>query len=341
MSGQPVRIGIIGLGFMGRTHAQSYAKIDNAEIVAIADVDPKRAQGDLSESWGNVGDDAGVTFDMDEVRGTTDFHELIGWDNVDVVDICVPTPSHVELAVAALAAGKHVVVEKPMALNRQDAQQIVEAAASAKGYLLPAMCIRFWPQWAWLKQAVVEGRYGAVQSATFRRVAQMPPGWFQNGEMSGGAIMDLHIHDTDFVLYLFGQPKAVFSRGYTKTSSRLDHVATHYLYDDVPLVFAEGGWAMAEGFGFNMAYSVNFDRATADYDMSRAEAPLTLSLNGEKETIDCGDSDGWTEELRYMVDCLVTGKPPKIVTPEDALTSILIAEAEARSVASGVPEPVT
>ncbi|MDH3717958.1 MAG: Gfo/Idh/MocA family oxidoreductase [Planctomycetota bacterium] len=338
MSAERVRIGIIGLGFMGRTHAQAYAKIDGAEIVAIADVDPQRAKGDLSDSWGNVGDESGLKFDMDVVRGTTDFHELIGWDNVDVVDICVPTPLHVELAVAALAAGKHVVVEKPMAVDSSQAGQIVAAAAEAQGFLMPAMCIRFWPQWSWLKQAVVERRYGAVHSAIFRRVAQMPPGWFQDGEKSGGAVMDLHIHDTDFVYYLFGQPRAVFSRGYSKSTSRIDHLVTQYIYDDVPIVAAEGSWAMADGFAFNMAYTVNFENATADYDLSRSEQPLTVSQDGNKEAVDCGDSDGWTEELRYMVDCLINGRRPETITPQDALASILIAEAEARSVASGTLE---
>ncbi len=340
MASSPVRIGLIGLGFMGRTHAQAYAQIDDAQVVAIADLDPRRAAGDLADSWGNVGDDTGVSFDMQVVRGTTDFHELIGWDDVDVVDICVPTPAHVELALAALAAGKHVVVEKPLAISSQEAGQIVEAAGRAEGCLMPAMCIRFWPQWAWLKQAVVQRRYGGVRAATFRRVAQMPPGWFQDGEKSGGAVMDLHIHDTDFVSYLFGQPRAVFSRGYSQTTSRIDHLVTHYVYDDVPLVVAEGSWAMADGFGFNMAYTVNFERATADFDFSRSERPLTVSQDGKQEVVDCGQGDGWVEELRYLVDCLAGGRRPTAITAEDALASILIAEAEVRSIASGALEPL-
>jgi predicted dehydrogenase len=103
-------------------------------------------------------------------------------------------------------------------------------------------------------------------------------------------------------------------------------------------VTAEGSWTMADGFGFNMAYTVNFENATADYDMSRSEQPLTVSQNGNKAVVDCGDSDGWTEELRYMVDCLLNGRRPQTITPQDALASLLIAEAEARSVESGTLE---
>ena len=85
----------------------------------------------------------------------------------------------------------------------------------------------------------------------------------------GGAILDLHIHDTDFVQHCFGKPKAVFSRGYSRPTNAIDHVLTHYLYDDVPLVTAEGGWAMTPGFGFQMQYTVNFERATAVFDPGR------------------------------------------------------------------------
>ena len=219
------RIGIIGLGFMGRMHISAYAKLSGARLVAVADQDEKRASGDFSGGWGNIAGSA-ESLDMTGITGTTDFQALIRHPDVDVVDICVPTPSHEALAVAALEAGKHVLCEKPLALDSSSAERMAQTAARAKGLFMPAMCMRFWPQWAWLKQAVDEKRYGRVLGATFRRVASMPPGWFSNGQMSGGALLDLHIHDTDFVFHLFGRPDAVFSRGYSKTSGRTDHIAT-------------------------------------------------------------------------------------------------------------------
>jgi predicted dehydrogenase len=326
------RIGIIGLGFMGRMHIGAYAKLPGARLVAIADQDAKRAQGDFSGSWGNIAGSA-ETLDMTGIAGTTDFQALIGHPDVDVVDICVPTPAHEALAIAALDAGKHVLCEKPLALDSGSASRIAQAAARARGLFMPAMCMRFWPQWAWLKRAVAEERYGHVMGATFRRVASMPPGWFSNGQMSGGALLDLHVHDTDFVFHLFGKPDAVFSRGYSKTSGRTDHIVTEYLYDRGPaLVSAEGSWCMANGFSFTMRYTVNFERATVDFDITR-EHQLIVSQDGKAEPIDLA-GDGYEAELAYFVECVRTRRAPELVTAEDAVTGMRILEAEQRSIES-------
>src|SRR5262245_47141740 len=110
------RIGLVGLGFMGRMHISAYAKMPHARIVAIADQDPKRAAGDFSGAWGNIAG-AAERLDMTGVTGTTDFQALIENPDVDLVDICVPTPAHETLAVAALETGKHVLCEKPLSLE--------------------------------------------------------------------------------------------------------------------------------------------------------------------------------------------------------------------------------
>lgn len=328
-----IRVGIIGLGMMGRMHYANWEKIDGAEVMAVADTDPKRAAGDLSGGWSNI-DGGAESLDMDRITGTTDPHRLIAMEDVDLVDVCVPTPLHSELAVAALAAGKHCVCEKPLARTAEQAQAVAEAADHAAGFILPAMCIRFWPQWAWLKKAVAEGTYGRVMDATFRRVGSPPPGWFQNGEMSGGAILDLHLHDTDFIKYVFGMPKAVSSFGYTKVTGCIDHVVTRYIYDDGPIVSAEGSWGMADGFGFRMDYCVNFENATAEYLMPREE-PLVVYRNGQATPTPCEGPDGYFTELVYMVECINAGTAPSIVTPADALESLTIVDAERRSVETG------
>ncbi len=331
-----VRVGIVGLGFMGKTHYEAYEKIGGARVVAIADADAKRAGGDLSGVWGNIGKGRPAQLPMDRIKGMTDYREMLAMDEVDVVDICLPTPAHKEAAIAALTSGKHVLIEKPLARTSGDAQQIADAAANAEGLFMPAMCMRFWPQWAWLKQAVSDGRYGKVLAATFRRMASMPPGWFHNGQMSGGALLDVHIHDTDFVYYLFGKPNAVSSRGYSKTTSEIDHVLTQYIYDEVPVVYAEGGWCLSDGSGFTMRYTVNFENATADFDISRPD-PLIVSRNGKRESIACDGGDGYLNELRYFVSCVQDNHKPNTVTAQDAVESIRIVEAEGASIPSGRP----
>jgi predicted dehydrogenase len=328
-----MNIGIIGLGMMGRTHYEAYQEI-GANVVAVADQDPKRAAGDLAGTSGNVLQGGLTHLPMDRIRGTTNPAELIAMKDVDIVDICVPTTQHVDVAIAALRGGKHVLCEKPLARTSADAERIAAAAREAKGFFMPAMCMRFWPQWAWLKQAVAEKRYGKVLAATFRRMASMPAGWYRNGAMSGGAALDLHIHDSDFIQYVFGMPKAVASRGYTKTTGEIDHLATQFVYDDVPLVTAEGGWCLADGYGFTMQYTVNFENATADFDLAR-EQPLRLSKGGQTEAIDAGPGFGYAAELRYFIECVGKGQKPTVVTADDAVRSIKLVEAEVKSARAG------
>jgi len=331
-----VRVGVVGLGMMGAMHIGAYRGIENAELAAICDQDPARAGGDLSGAWSNLGDGGGDAIDMSVVKGTTDIGELLAMEHVDMIDICIPTPFHADIVPQALASGKHVLCEKPLARTAADAAKVAEAAKQAKGLFMPAMCMRFWPQWTWLKEAIVEKRYGNVLGATFRRVASMPPGWYSNGEWSGGALLDLHIHDTDFVCHLFGRPEAVYSRGYSKTSGCTDHISTQYIYsgqDAPPIVTAEGSWCLADGYGFTMRYTVNFEEATADFDIGR-EHQLVLHHGGNSEEIDL-EGDGYTGELEYFINCIELEQAPELVTADDGVLCIEVIEAEQKSLETG------
>ena len=328
-----VRVGIIGLGFMGRMHYGAYQDVPGAQVVAVCDADPKRAAGDLSDGWSNVPGADVKQLPMDRIKGTCDWKDLIAMPNVDLIDVCLPTPQHLEVVIPAIETGKHVLCEKPMARTLADAQAIASAAAKSKGFFMPAMCMRFWGEWEWLKQVVTEKRYGEVRSATFRRAGTAPAGWFRNGKLSGGALLDLHVHDVDFVYHLFGKPKAVFTRGYSKDTGELDHVVTQYLYDSPVIVTAEGAWGMSHGFGFRMQFTVNFDRATAEFDFAR-DKPLTLYTDGKAQSID-PTHNGYVGEMRYFIDCINKGTRPTKVTAEDAVMGVRIIEAERQSSAAG------
>jgi predicted dehydrogenase len=334
-----IRIGIIGLGFMGRMHYGVYDKLPEARVVAVSDFNPKRAAGDLSEGWGNVEGAEITQLPMDRIRGTTDWRELISWDDVDVVDICLPTPAHLEIVTAALAAGKHVLCEKPLALSSADARKIAAAAAKSKGFFMPAMCMRFWGEWEWLKRAVAEGHYGKVRSASFFRASNTPVGWFRDGKLSGGGLFDLHIHDVDFIYHLFGKPNGVFSRGYSKDTGAIDHVVTQFLYDGPSLVTAEGAWGMANGFKFRMEFVVNFERATAEFNAGR-ETPLILYADGKANPVEHAKHNGYVGEMSYFLECVKTGIKPQRVTADDAVVGLQIVEAEKKSIETGRVEMV-
>src|SRR5947209_3168669 len=190
-----INVGVIGLGMMGLTHLDVYAGLGmKAKVAAIADPDADRRSG-KSRAAGNVEGQAKGQFDLASARGYADGMELIRDPSVQLVDICLPTPLHKPFAIAALEAGKHVLVEKPLARTSADAFAIADAADRAfeksGAIAMPAMCIRFWPGWTWLKEAIERQTYGRVLSARFTRLATHPPGTFYaNAEASGAAALD-------------------------------------------------------------------------------------------------------------------------------------------------------
>ncbi len=334
-----INVAVVGLGFMGVTHLKAYRKLKDVRIAAICDAIKLPTDGVLAGVAGNVADPDPVCLDMTQVRAYKDFNELLADKGVDLIDLCVPTPLHVKLAVAALGAGRHVVCEKPLARTSAQAREIAGAAAQAKGFFLPAMCMRFWPGWSWLKPAVADQRHGRVLAARFRRVSE-PPGWakgsYFKGDESGGALLDLHIHDTDFVQFVFGRPKAVFSTGLTRYSGAIDHVVTQYEVEAGATVSAEGSWLMTPGWGFNMSYTVNFERATADFDSARGADALKLTEEGQPtRTVPLEAGDGYERELGHMIASIQSSLAPTIVTASDAVSAVEICEAEEKSVALG------
>lgn len=336
-----INVGVVGMGFMGVTHIKAYRKLPGVNVGAICDAVRLPLDGDLSKVSGNLNDKDPVKLDMTKVKAYKDLKDLLADPDIHLIDLCVPTQVHVPLTTMSLRAGKHVVCEKPLARNSTQAQQIADEAAKAKGYFMPAMCMRFWPEWAWLRKAVQENRYGKALVARFRRLSE-PPAWgretYFKGEISGGALLDLHIHDTDFVQFCFGRPKSVTSRGFTLYSGAIDYVSTQYEVASGTIVSAEGGWVMTEGFGFHMSYIVNFENATADFDISRGAEALKVYEKGKApQVIKCEGVDGYVGELGHMVECIAQGKPPYLVTAQDGLSSVQICEAEEKSIKEGKP----
>jgi predicted dehydrogenase len=334
---RPINVGIVGLGFMAATHIKAYRNIPSARIHTICNSSGRNLDGDLTKVGGNINANDPVRLDMSTVKATRDCNALLRDPEIDLVDICTPTLQHPEMFAAALDAGKHVICEKPLARDADLARGMLEAARKARTFAMPAMCLRFWPEWAWLKQAIEQNTYGKVLSARFRRVAE-PPTWgqkhFPQGAASGGALLDLHIHDVDFIQFCFGKPRRVFASGYSKYTGAIDHVVAQYEVSSGASVHAEGSWAMTPGFGFSMAYTVNFEQATADYDLVRApDNLLRLFRPGHPpETVECPGPDGYIGELEHIISCIQTGKPPTVVTMQDGLAAIQICEAEERSI---------
>lgn len=340
MSQRPIGVGVVGLGFMGGTHVAAYRSAHAAghpnRLVAVCDSRPERLSGE-GGAGGNIETGSGSQrLDSAEVRSYQSYEAFLADPDVSAVSICTPTDSHVDLALAALRAGKHVLVEKPVAVAPDEVERLEWVARESGTVCMPAHCIRFWPAWAWLLDAVRDGRFGSVRSAVFRRLAT-PPAWsqsfYEDTARSGGALFDLHIHDTDFVLACFGPPEAVSSTG----SSH--HVTTLYRYPDGPAhVVAEGGWDHSQGFPFRMQFTVVFEDATADYAHLR-QPELQLFHEGEARAVETDGTTGYDEEVRHFLDAIARGTPPAVGLAE-ALATARTLVAERASLSRGGPVEV-
>lgn len=325
-----IGLGVIGLGLMGRTHIQALEHARRAglpcRLVAVCDRSAERLTG-RGDARGNVqvGTAGAQLFDPALVHTSADPRELFDDERVHALSICTPTDTHVELALAALAAGKHVLLEKPVALDPAQIGRLSRAAERAQRLVMPAMCMRFWPGWSWLKSRVEERTFGAVRSAVFQRLAS-PPAWsrefYGDPRRSGGALFDLHVHDVDCVHWLFGKPTSVHSTG------DFDHVTTLYRFARGPRhVVAEGGWDHASGFPFRMRFVVVFEQATADFDLARTPT-LLLHRDGASTPIDAGSGDGYQGEMRHFLGAILRGDAT--ITPSlkeaQAVIRTLVAE---------------
>jgi predicted dehydrogenase len=332
MRAKKVNIAVAGLGFMGVTHLRAYQRLHNVRIVAVCDNSRLPVKGVLAGVNGNLGDATAIALGGD-VRVYREFDALLADPDVQVVDICTPTALHPAQVMAAMRAHKHVLCEKPLAQSAAEARKILAAASGARSFLMPAMCMRFWPGWAELKKVVAEKTYGTVLAASFRRLSAKPA-WGRNGVHAGGALYDLHIHDTDFVNFLFGRPRKVFSTGVTDAHGNIVQVVTQYVYAEGPVVHAEGSWLLADGF--NMAFTLQCEQATLDFDLTRGSGALQISRRGRTQRILTPPAtDGYSGEIRYFVNCVARGEKPTVVTAQDALTALEILRAEDQSVRTG------
>ena len=338
---EKVRVGIIGLGFMGTTHLGIYRANPKAELVAVADINPAKLKGDISSVVGNIGGgDNSKPLDLHGVKTYSDPLALIRDANVDLVDICVPTFLHRELALAALNAGKNVLLEKPIARNVQEAQDIVAAAKRSGKCFSVGMCVRAWPEYRFAREYFRSGKAGKLASANFRRLSPNIDGngwenWFMKGELSGGALLDLHLHDADQVRYFFGRPKAVTAFGAkgVRSDNAVDHVVASYDFGDGSLVVAEGGWAAAKTVPFEMSFQIVCSKATIKFDANG------LKIHREDGVVESPELNvgslptGWHIEIDHMLDrVLAGGGPDRHAALDEHVDSLKIVEAEQRSV---------
>ncbi len=334
-----LKIGIVGLGFMGVRHLGIYQSLgDLAVVTAVAEPDAKKRGGDFSGTVGNIG--GGIPVSLEGISRHESLDQLLADADVDLVDITLPTFMHHDATLKALAAGKHVVCEKPMALDHAEAAAMARAAGAAGRQLYIGHCVRFWPAYAKARDLILAGDLGRVRTAAFTRLSALPGwmwrNWTLNQDQSGGAPLDLHIHDADFIAHTFGRPHAVsaFAGGRRGRSGPLDHIAACYHYPDEDLlVTAAGAWEYAAGYPFSMTFTVHMEGGTLAL---AADGGLTRYRDSrDPEPIPLAAGDGWTHELRHFVECAAANAPSPVIPPDDAAFSVKLVRAELEAVRLG------
>jgi predicted dehydrogenase len=332
-----MRVGIAGFGFMGRMHYRCWRDLEGVEITAICDANPKVVE-DTKKTTGNI-EGAAETVDFSKVRFYRVFEKMLSNEKLDALSLTLPTCLHAEYSKRALEAGVNVLCEKPMALNMMDCERMIEAATKSGKVLQIGHCIRFWPEYAKAKEIVAGGEYGKVTAATFQRLSAAPKwawdNWIMDEQRSGGMVLDLHIHDTDFVQYLFGMPGAVHSFGPKGAGGQLTHIVTHYLYDDEKVVTAEGSWVMMSAFGFEMSFNIALERATLAYNCTREPKFKICPADGEPIVPDVSEGDGYSLEIEHFAKLIKGQRRESIITLEQSRDSVKIVEAEKKSASKG------
>lgn len=313
---------------MGGMHAQVHKALPHVQLVAAVDTFPELSRKKLV----NLGYDIPVFESLSEALQMTD---------CDFVDICLPTYLHKDYALQVINAGKALFCEKPLALTLEEANAIVEAA-EAKGTIAQVgHCIRFWPDYQRLTAYHNSGEGGRLNSLyLFRRSGRPGYGvdnWLNDEKKSGGAALDLHIHDTDFALSLLGEPKGVQSRVVRDYSGPV-HVFSQLDYGDTTVV-TEGGWDFPPAWGFQMGFQANYENAVIDFDSSNGKGLIICESAGESRPMavtrpntgrsasgegNLSDLGGYFNQLQYFTKCLQEGKAPEMATLVQARDSLRV-----------------
>jgi predicted dehydrogenase len=334
-----VRIGIVGVGFMGMIHYLAARKLQGARVEAICSRDETKLAGDWRSIQGNFGP-RGEMMDLAGIKKYRGLDDMLGDPNIDLIDVCNPTHLHPETAIKALHAGKHVLVEKAIALEPKDADAMLDAAKKANRLLMVAHVLPFFPEFAYAAEAIRSERYGKLLGGHFKRVISRPDWSADIGDAAktGGPAIDLHIHDTHFIGLVCGVPKQVFSTGVTSGES-VDYLTTAYFFGlGGPAVTCSSGALAMKGRPFVHGYEIYLEKATLVYESGTCPL-MVLNADGTTEQPKLAGGDeataAFTIELQAAVDSVNAGREHDYLSGKLARDALVLCYRECESVKTG------
>ena len=308
---------IVGVGFMGWIHYLAYQRSQSAELAAFCSRNSDKRAGDWTSIKGNFGP-PGEQISVENLDVYETLDGILDDPKIDLVDICLPPNLHVDAACRALAAGKHVLCEKPLGLNTADCDTILEAAQKAGKQVLVAQVLPYMGEYQFAYRAAGAGTYGQPKRAHLKRVIS-PPDWipnFYDSSEVGGPLIDLHVHDTHFVRLLFGMPSRVMC------TAEMQDGLVKYCYslmefeDSGVMVSTSSGVSNQTARPFCHGFEIQFEKAAMQFELAALNSNveiLPLLLLGQdgvssKPELKSGDEiSAFAAEIDDAVRSIETG----------------------------------
>lgn len=304
-------VAVVGTGFWGRNHARVYKELAETELLAICDIDPDRAKT-VANQFG--------------VKSYTNAAKMLKNTDIKAVSICTWSTSLAREATKALDAGKHVLVEKPMATNVKQADKLIETAKQKRLHLMVGFLMRFIPGLQQIRKAVEDETIGEPVCATAKRVSQWPE---RIGDV--GVVKDTAIHDIDVMRYVFNEdPIAVYARiGSMRQGKFEDYAQIMLTFEGGKTAFIESNWLTPYK---TRVLVVTGSEAIMKLDYITQE----LTIENAKESVQprYAMQEPLKLELQHFAKCIIDKQKP-IVTGIDGLKALRIAEAALKSSSSG------
>jgi len=301
-----LRVAEIGMGGISGAHAPVWQRMDDVELVAICDVRPEQMEK------------------YEGVNKYTDFEEMLANEQIDILDITLPTFLHVEYSLKALERGINVICEKPISLNPDEVQLVYDTAAKNGVKFMIAHVLRFWDEYELLKEIYDTGKYGKLLSGSMERIGQIPKwswdDWMRDENRSGLVPFDLHIHDLDFMVYAFGKPKNHVS--YRSKRPEQDFFCVTYDYGDF-FITTQASW-YASPYPFSARFRFQFEHAVVAnegglkiYEDNGNVLTVSGDAYGDSKVINLPTTDAYANEIRYFTDCVKNNVEPAKVKADE------------------------
>ncbi len=321
------KIAVAGFGFMGLTHTLNILRSKNLKLVAIVDKDPELIDKTLDKKGGNISTGSIDSAAISAINKYSSLEECLNNEDLDAVNICVPTSLHYDLTKKALLAGKHVFLEKPLCLDIDQAEDLINLAEKNDKIFMTGHVVRFMPPYQKLKNWVDTKEFGNLRFLNLSRFSGRP-GWGQWKEKeiadnSGGALFDLLIHDIDYASYILGLPDKIDCTCLPGNISKHDYLSAVWSYNDRNIhVSIEGGNPFHSNFPFQAGYMAGFDNASVFYTTLKGEI-IQIADDDKIVEIEAGNAvEGYFNEINYFSQCLEKHSQPADCMPSSSLQSV-------------------